>query len=95
MSDIINNIGRSVSKFLNFSPDILTNDLNITVYGGHQAIVDGYSKILEYDDNMVRISNGKNKLSIMGTNLVICELSEDALIIEGNICSTEFENFRG
>lgn len=95
MSDIINNIGRSVSRFLNFSPDILTNDLNITVYGGYQAVIDGYSKILEYDDNIVRISNGKNKLRILGANLVICELSEDALVIEGKICSTEFENCRG
>ena len=95
MSDMINKIGRSVSKFLNFSPDILTNDLNFTVYGGRQAIIDGYSKILEYDDNIVRISNGKNRLRIMGTNLVICEVSEDALIIEGNIYSTEFENCRG
>lgn len=95
MSDMINKIGRSVSKFLNFSPDILTNDLNVTVYGGRQAVIDGYSKILEYDDNIVRVSNGKNRLRIMGTNLVICEMLEDALIIEGNICSTEFESYRG
>ena len=49
MSDMINKIGRSISKFLNFSPDILANELNVTVYGGHQAVIDGYNKILDCD----------------------------------------------
>ena len=95
MAGIINRINRNISKFLNFSPDILTNDISITIHSGYQAIIDGYSKILEYNDNILRISKGNKELKIIGSNLILSEISQDGLIVEGNIYSAEFQNQRG
>ncbi len=95
MAEIINRISRNISKFLNFSPDILTHDISITIHSGYQAIVDGYSKILEYNDNILRISKGNTGLKIIGSNLILSEISQDGLIVEGNIYSAEFEKRGG
>ena len=95
MAEIINRIGRNVSKILNFSPDILTRDISITIHSGYQAIIDGYSKILEYNDNILRISKGNARLRIIGSNLILSEISQDGLIVEGKIYSAEFENHGG
>ncbi|MDE5600482.1 MAG: YabP/YqfC family sporulation protein [Oscillospiraceae bacterium] len=91
MPEIINKIGRNVSRFLNFSTDLLTDDMTVILYSGYQAVIDGYKQIIEYDDNILRLSNGNKQLRIMGSNLVLCEMSDDGLILEGDICSAEFE----
>ena len=95
MSSNFNNIKRNISKVLNFSPDLLTNDITITIYGGYQANISGCKKILVYDDNMLIVSNTQKQLKIMGSNLVLHEMSEEEIILRGNIKSVEFENHRG
>ena len=95
MSSNFNNIKRNISKILNFSPDLLTNDITVTIYGGYQANISGCKKILVYDDNMLIISNTQKQLKIIGSNLVLHEMSEEEIILRGNIKSVEFENHGG
>ena len=95
MSSKIEKIKRNISKMLNFSPDLLIKDITITIYGAFQANISGCKKILVYDDNMLIVSNTQKQLKIMGSNLVLHEMSEEEIILRGNIKSVEFENHRG
>lgn len=94
MSFKINNIKRNISKILSFSPDLLTNDMTVTIYEGYQAIISGYKKILIYDDSLLVVSNYKKQLKVIGSKLILSEMSDEELILRGNIYAAEFENNR-
>ena len=90
----MNNIARYFSNILNFSPNLLTNDMTIVIYGGYKAIISGYKKILVYDDSMLIVCDKDRQLKILGSGLILSEMSEDELIVKGNIKSTELEDRR-
>ena len=94
MSFNINNLARNITKFLNFAPNLITNDLTVTVYGGYQAAISGCKKILIYDDNLLVVSDYEKQLKIIGTNIVLSEMSQDELVVTGKINVIEFENHR-
>ena len=94
MSSKIEKIKRNISKMLNFSPDLLIKDITITIYGAFQANISGCKKILVYDDSMLVVSNMEKQLKILGSNLVLHEMSEDEIILRGDIKKVEFENGR-
>ena len=91
MSSKIDRFKRNISKILNFSPDLLTNDLTITIYGGYQANISGCKKILVYDDSMLIVSSPEKQLKVIGSNLIMSEMSEEEIILRGNIKTVEFE----
>lgn len=92
MSHKIINFARNISKILNFSPNLLTNDLTFTVYGAYQVVISGYKKILVYDDSLLVVSNSEKQLKILGSNLILSEMSQDELILNGNIKAAELED---
>ena len=94
MSQKINKIARNISKILNFSPNLLTNDMTVTLYCDYQAVISGYKKILIYDDNMLLVSNGEMQLKIVGSNFVLHEMLDNELIVNGKIKTAEFEKTR-
>lgn len=91
MSSKINRLKKNISKALNFSPDLLTNDITVTIYAGEQANISGCKKILVYDDSMLIVASLEEQLKIMGSNLVLSEMSEEEIILRGNIKTVEFE----
>lgn len=94
MSFKFKRIAKNISSVLNFAPNVLTNDLTITIYGGYQASICGYKKILVYDDNMLIVCNFEKQLKVIGSNLILSEMSQEELILKGIINSAEFENYR-
>lgn len=90
----INRIARNFSNILNFSPNLLTNDITVTVYGGYEAIISGYKRILVYDSNVLIVCNKVKQLKITGSNLVLSDMAEEELVLKGNIVTTELEDRR-
>lgn len=80
---------KKVSNFCGFSPDLLCGGMTITLYEGSQVVIAGYKKILEYDDNLLRISDRQDEAQIMGADLTLSEMSDDGLVVMGNITSIE------
>ena len=95
MSFNINRFARNITKFLNFTPNLITNDLTVTVYGGYQATINGCKKILSYDDNLLIVCDHERQLKIVGSNLILSEMLQDELIITGNIDVVEFKSYGG
>ena len=90
MGNRIKKILEKISKFLNFSPNVLVDDLTATVFSGRQVVLNGYNKIVEFDSSMIVVARGVNQIVLYGSNLRICELGEEFLIVEGEIKSIEF-----
>ncbi len=94
MSFKIKKLAINISKILNFTPDLLSNDMTVTMYGGYQAIITGYKKILVYDDSLLVVSDNEKQLKVMGANLVISETADEELVLKGKIYAAEFESNR-
>lgn len=86
----------SVNRTLGFSPDLLFGGITITLYGGKQCVVEGFKRILEYDESVLRVCNGKQEAGIFGSGLTLSCMTDESVVVEGNIQSAEyFKSARG
>lgn len=83
----------SVNRTLGFSPDLLFGGMTVTVYGGKQAVIEGMKKIEEYDESILRVRNGKQEVRVLGAGLILSNMSEESVIVEGKIQSAEYLSF--
>lgn len=88
-------LGNAASRILHITPDLLIGGMTVTLYGAKQAVVEGYRTILEYDDTILRVSDGKKIASIFGIDLMLREMSDEGLVVDGKIHSAEFEDLGG
>lgn len=79
-----------LSKGLDFTPDLLLRGISVELFCGKQAVVEGIKNIIEYDENILRVNDGKNEVRILGTNLSLLCMTQDSIVIEGNIASAEY-----
>ena len=62
----------------------------IEMAGNREAIVEGCQGVLEYDENIIRLSTGKMSIRFMGRGLQIRVLTRDSAVVEGFITHVEF-----
>lgn len=68
----------------------MLSPVHFEINGNKEAIIEGCKCILQYDENIVRISVKGMSVSFFGRNLMIKCLTEDSLIVQGFITSIEF-----
>ncbi len=68
----------------------MLNPVHFEINGNKEAIIEGCKCILQYDENVVRISVKGMAVSFCGRNLTIKCLTSDSLIVQGFITSMEF-----
>lgn len=79
-----------LGKELDFTPDLLLRGISVELFCGKQAVVEGIKNIIEYDENILRVNDGKNEVRILGSNLSLLCMTRDSVIIEGDIASAEY-----
>ncbi|MBQ8767020.1 MAG: YabP/YqfC family sporulation protein [Clostridia bacterium] len=70
--------------------EIFSDEPKIEMSGNREIIIDGCKGVIEYDENTIKLSLGKNALSISGDNLVINSFDSSVAIISGVICEIFF-----
>lgn len=68
----------------------MLSPVHFEINGNREAIVEGCRCILQYNENIVKISVKKMSVSFSGRHLVIKCLTHDSLIVQGFITSIEF-----
>lgn len=68
----------------------MLSPVHFEIIGNKEVIIEGCKCILQYDENIVRISVKNMSVSFYGRNLLIKCLTEDSLIVNGFITSIEF-----
>lgn len=82
---------RVKEKFLDFMDmpiELLEDTYRVTIGGKKNILIEKYKSILEYDENIIRTSNG---ITVQGTDLNIEEISDNELFVTGNLINIEFE----
>lgn len=78
------------SKFLDIPPTLISSEPAIELWGNKQITVDGCKGILEYGENLIRISCGKYAVNISGENLELKNMTERSCMITGVFESLSF-----
>ncbi len=84
-------VGR-LDKLLEIPEEIVSNEPKITIISFNKCLIENYKAILEYQEFFIRISCYIGIININGFNLQLNEMTNDDLLIEGNIDSIDFES---
>ncbi|HCC00680.1 MAG TPA: sporulation protein [Ruminococcaceae bacterium] len=77
-------------KALEIPPDIVGGMMHLEISGNREAVVEGKCAVLEYDNDVIRLSAGKHILRFTGRGLTMRSLRKDSAVIEGYILSVEY-----
>jgi sporulation protein YqfC len=79
-------------RALELTPDILSGMAHFELSGNREAVIDGCRGVIEYDENVIRLSAGKFMVRLTGRGLELRNFKKDSVIIEGYITSIEFSD---
>lgn len=68
--------------------ELLKDYSRVTVIGGEDIWIENYKGIIEYNEEMIRLSNN---IIIYGRSLSVEEISSEDILIIGKIKNIEFE----
>ena len=83
-----NGFREKLEKALEMPIELLNNYPRITVLGKESVFIENYKAIVEYEENLIRISNN---VSIYGKELNVEEITVDDMLVSGKIKTIEFE----
>lgn len=83
-----NGFREKLEKALEMPIELLNNYPRITVLGKESVFIENYKAIIEYEENLIRISNN---VSIYGKKLNVEEITADDVLVSGKIKTIEFE----
>ena len=81
-----NSVREKITRALEMPLELLKNIPRVTIIGNETVLIENYKSIVEYEKNIIRVSNN---VCILGEELNVSELSAEELIITGKIKSIE------
>ncbi len=82
-------VREKIGAVLDMPLDMIKDCSRMTVIGNENILLENYKGIIEYEENIIRLSNNIN---IFGDKLNIEEITDDDILITGYITNIEFEN---
>ena len=79
-------------RALELTPDILSGMAHFELSGNREVVVEGCRGVLEYSDNVIRLTAGKLTVRFTGRGLELRNLKRDSAIVEGFITAIEFSD---
>lgn len=79
-----------LEQILELPAILIENMPHIEMSGNREFIIEGSRGILEYDENLVKISAGKFAVTVFGRDLELKNLTDDSCIVTGNIDNVSF-----
>ncbi len=70
--------------------EIFQDEPKIEMLGNREIIIDGCKGVVEYDENIIKLSLGETVLSLLGDGLIIKSFDNDIAVICGQISEISF-----
>ena len=86
---------KKLDKLLDLPEEISTDEPKITVLSFEKLVVENYKGILEYYENLIKVSTYIGIVNIVGKNLTLNEMTVDDVMIMGSIDAIDFEAVEG
>ena len=84
----IDKISSKINNILEVPRELTDNNPKITIIGFDEMLIENYKGILEYSEDLIRLSNN---ICIYGQELSVEEISSEDILIIGKIKNIEFE----
>lgn len=84
-------LGKRIVEILDFPQEIFGTETKMTIIGKDRALIENHKGIFEYTQTTLRIKTNDAVLNIQGKNIVIAELSEERLLLRGELYSYGYE----
>lgn len=81
----------TLNRILEIPQEISSNEPKITIAGFKRMLIENYKVILEYQDVYIRIKTYIGIVNINGFNLKLGEMTNDDIMITGDIETVDFE----
>ncbi|MBR5269914.1 MAG: sporulation protein YqfC [Anaerotignum sp.] len=81
---------RNMTEVLDLPKEIMLNLPLISMVGREEVTIENYKGILEYGEEMVRISTAAGILRLAGKNLCLKQLSAECMVITGTVEKLDF-----
>ena len=69
----------------------LSEGIYLELRGMKRMVAEGIDALLEYTDTRITVGSGMHRLAVSGRGLEMCFLSENRIVIEGEIVRIEYE----
>ena len=79
-----------LTRLLDIPPSAMAGMPQIELSGNQEAIIDGCQGILEYDENIIKLTTGKMSIKFTGRHLQVKVLTHDSAVVAGFITGIEF-----
>lgn len=83
---------RKINEILEMPREIVSNIPKITILGFNEMLIENYKGILEYEEFYIKVNTYIGVININGFNLKLNQMTEEDILIKGNIDSIDFEN---
>ena len=80
-----------IGKILDLPQELSGDSVIITIKGNEEISVEGCRAIIEYTQECIRVNTKRSMLTIKGKNMVIKEVTNEYVLIEGWIIGTEYD----
>ena len=84
-------IKRKLSTALELPKDVTLGLPTISITGDEEVIVTNHKGILEYTGGVVRLSTILGGIRVLGTNLILKEMTAEIVVITGKINTVGWE----
>lgn len=91
VKDSISEAKDKFSCFLELPQEVVSNTTKITLIDNKNILIEGYKQIIDYYDDYIKIKANNMDILIDGKRLDIKEITDDDLVIEGNIYSVNYQ----
>lgn len=79
-----------LTEMLELPKEIVLNMPKLMMLGNGDLIIENYKGIIEYDRDVVRVNTTSGIIKVRGVDIYIKEITEESIMIYGNIMSLEF-----
>ncbi len=71
-------------------PESLSTEPKIEILGNREIIIDGCKGVVEYGENLIKLSTGELVIAFEGIDLLVKSFDNQIAIINGNISEISF-----
>lgn len=83
------------ADFFELPQEVIKNTTKLTIINNDNILIEGYDRIADYLENYIKIKGKNLDIVIDGSNLDIKEVTDNDLVITGNIYSINYKRVGG
>lgn len=84
-------LSEKTERLLELPTGSLTNGVRLEITDDRRAVIEGCKRILEYEEDSIRIATCKGAVRFRGRGLCMTAMSSDCAVITGRLLSVEYE----